>query len=134
MPTEELFDSHILPDAHGSAAGQLVIAADFDHAGSASEPDWSSLRSAYARGSSGFGLALAQSMFKHPWYVWDIQLVAARLELTSKGLQTALFRDAYSYEAALRRCRRLHGMLERGHSGCFFTKVIEPGRARPTLR
>ncbi|AQH02625.1 hypothetical protein A9R05_27220 [Burkholderia sp. KK1] len=134
VPTEELFDSHILPDAHGSAAGQLVIAADFDHAGLACEPDWSSLRSVYARGSRGLGLALAQSMFKHPWYGWDIQLVAARLELTSKGLQTALFRDAYSYEAALRRCRRLHGMLERGHSGCFFTRVIEPEPARPTLR
>jgi hypothetical protein len=126
VPMEEMFDSHILPDAYGSAVGQLVIATDPGHSDSGCEPDWASLRSAYVRGSRGYGLALAQRMFTHPWFEWDLRFVAAQLATTSKDLQATLFRDAYSYESALRRSRRLHGMLERGHSGCFFTRIPEP--------
>ncbi|WP_233859538.1 hypothetical protein [Paraburkholderia sp. HD33-4] len=129
-----MFDSLILPDAYGSAAGQLLIAVDFGHPGSACEPDWSALRSACKRGSEGLGLALAQTMFTHPWYEWQLRPVASQLGTTSKGLQAALFRDGYSYESALRRCRRLHGMLERGHSGCFFTRVSEPAPIQATAR
>jgi hypothetical protein len=132
VPTEELFDSHIQADAYGGASGHLVIATDVACAATAGEPDWHALRFAYARGSRGFGLALAQSMFTHPGYAWDIHAVVSHLDASLKGVQTALFRDAYSYDATLRRCRRLHDMFDRGHAGCHFMRVT-PTRHAPSI-
>lgn len=115
--TEELFDVDVLPDRSGAAVGHLEIALPLP--ASLVEPDWSHLASCLASSTrGGFGLALTQSMFRLPRYPWNVRTVARELGLDARILQMVLFRESYSFHAALQRCRRLTSLLN-GHDSLF---------------
>jgi hypothetical protein len=109
---EQLFAIHMTPDSSGAVTINLTI--DIGPSRSRLEPDWDQLRRAYLYGRD-FGPALVQSMFQMPRYAWRLGEVAAALEAPPRSLQMTLFREGYSFDAALRRCRRLHMLLEAGN-------------------
>lgn len=118
---EEMFDVHMMPDETGAVTGRLEI--DLMLRNKQSEPDWHSLALSYACNGRGFGLALTQSMFASPSYPWTLESLAARLGARPRAIQMALFRESYSFDAALRRCRSLHTLLRAGHAHCTFEAV-----------
>ena len=118
---EEMFDVHMLPDETGAVTGRLEI--ELITADGPSEPDWHRLALIYSPHGRGFGLALTQSMFGLPWYPWTLESVAGRLCATPRSIQMALFRESYSFDAALRRCRHLHTLLRVGLAHCRFEAV-----------
>ncbi|WP_321802289.1 hypothetical protein [Burkholderia sp. BCC1988] len=109
VPAEHLFDVEVIPDDTGAATGWLEVQMPIQPI--LAEPDWSHLADLLRRSRSGFGLALTQSMFRFPSYAWEISVVAAQLGVSRRSLQMALFRESYSFDAALRRCRRLKKLL-----------------------
>ncbi|SAK63034.1 hypothetical protein AWB82_03260 [Caballeronia glebae] len=111
IKAEELFDICLVPDHTGAVAGTIEL--EVDTLASGPEPDWVSLATAFLECSPSFGLALTQEMFRLPWYGWGPETVATKLETTRRCVQQKLFREAYSFYAALRRCRRLHSLLNR---------------------
>jgi hypothetical protein len=121
---EEMFDVHMMPDATGAVTGRLEI--DLMQRHEQSEPDWRSLALTYVSSGRGFGLAVTQSMFALPAYSWTLDALAARLGATPRAIQMALFRESYSFDAALRRCRYLHTLLRVGHAHCTFEAVDCP--------
>jgi hypothetical protein len=130
---EELIDICAVPDRTGAASGWLEL--EVDVCADATEPDWNALRQAITAGSSGFGLALAQAMFKLPRYAWRIEEVACELGVTRRALQMTLFRESYSFDAALRRCRRLSEWLSDGDlRGRFAEFTSSAMHAPPTLQ
>lgn len=129
---EELIDVCAIPDQTGAATGWLEL--DIDASVTATEPDWNALRQAF-KASGGFGLALAQAMFRLPQYTWRIEEVAHELGVTRRSLQMTLFRESYSFDAALRRCRRLHEWLSFGDPRCRFAGFPSSAAfAPPTLQ
>lgn len=119
----EMFDVYMMPDQTGAVAGRLEI--DLVLPASQSEPDWDALACTYSTDPRGFGLSLAQTMFRLPWYPWRLETVASRLGTKPRSLQIVLFRESYSFDAALRRCRQLNTLLRAGRTDCTFE--IVPG-------
>lgn len=129
---EELIDVCAVPDQTGAATGWLEL--DIETRAAITEPDWNALRQAFTA-SGGFGLALAQAMFRLPQYAWRIEQVARELGVTRRSLQMTLFRESYSFDAALRRCRRLHEWLRYGDRRCRFAEFPSSAvYAPPTLQ
>ncbi|MBN3793055.1 hypothetical protein [Burkholderia sp. Ac-20353] len=118
---EELFDVQMAPDETGAVAGRLELGLTVK--GPLLEPDWDTLTSIYSSNGRGFGLALAQNMFRLPWYPWSLENVASQLDTKPRALQMTLFRECYSFDAALRRCRRLDTLLREGNAHCSFERV-----------
>ncbi|WP_124612020.1 hypothetical protein [Burkholderia sp. Bp9143] len=121
---EELFDVAMSPDQTGAVAGQLQL--DLPAQGGNSEPDWCALAAAYENGKGGLGFVLAQNMFLLPEYPWTISALASRLAIKPRMLQMSLFQECYSFDAVLRRCRRLNALLQLGGAGCVFEIVAGP--------
>jgi hypothetical protein len=111
LKAEQLFGIHMTPDSSGAVTINLAI--DVGQTTRRPEPDWAELARVYLE-ARGFGQALAQSMFKNPLYPWNLGQTASALGAQPRSLQMALFREGYSFDAALRRCRRLHTLLEEG--------------------
>jgi len=130
--TEEMFDVCAIPDETGAASGWLEL--EIDGCLTASEPDWKGLTQAFSRDRGGFGLALAQDMFRLPTYAWRIDDVARALGVTRRSLQMALFRESYSFDAALRRCRRLNQLLHEGDARCGFAVIARSAAQEPPFR
>ena len=130
--TEELFDVCAIPDETGAAIGWLEL--EIGACGAATEPDWKGLTQAFSRDGGGFGLALAQNMFRLPWYAWRIEDVARALGVTRRALQMALFRESYSFDAALRRCRRLNQLLREGDARYRFAAIARSAMQEPIFR
>lgn len=122
MRVEELFDVQLFPDQTGAATGRLEI--DLVARDRRSEPDWTSLALSLSCGR-GFGLALTQSMFALPSYPWALEPVAAQIGTKPRSIQMALFRESYSFDAALRRCRHLDALLRTGFDRCRFEAIAE---------
>ncbi|MGU7776157.1 hypothetical protein ACV229_39135 [Burkholderia sp. MR1-5-21] len=120
---EELFDVQMTPDETGAVSGRLELGVTVDRA--LSEPEWDALALMYASNSRGFGVALTQSMFQLPWYPWTIEKVASQLDAKPRALQMTLFRECYSFNAALRRCRGLDTLLRVGNAHCAFEIVAD---------
>jgi len=120
---EEMFDVYMAPDRTGAVTGRLEI--DLVLPSSQSEPDWEALARTYSTHPRGFGLSLAQTMFQLPWYPWQIEAVASRMDTKPRSLQMVLFRESYSFDAALRRCRQLNTLLRAGRTDCIFELVPE---------
>jgi hypothetical protein len=129
---EEMIDVCAIPDETGAASGWFEL-----HTGvcvSTTVPDWATLSAAFSRGE-GFGLALTQAMFGLPGYAWRIEIVAAELGITRRALQMTLFRESYSFDAALRRCRRLNQLLRDGDARCRFAPILRSAvREPPSLQ
>ncbi|TDG06062.1 hypothetical protein E1N52_22795 [Paraburkholderia guartelaensis] len=121
-----------IPDETGAAIGWLEL--EIDTWTTTTEPDWRRLMQAFSRNGGGFGLALAQDMFRLPWYAWRIEDVARALGVTRRSLQMALFRESYSFDAALRRCRRLNQMLREGDARCRFAAIARSAAQEPPFR
>ncbi len=119
---EELFDARAIPDETGAATGWLEL--DIDLRGAVCGPDWHELAVALRRGNGSFGLALTQGMFKAPSYAWTIEEVARELGVTRRELQMTLFRESYSFDAALKRCRSLNGLLRQSDTRCRFVPLV----------
>jgi hypothetical protein len=130
--SEELFDVCAIPDETGAAIGWLEL--EINVCSTATEPDWKVLKQAFLRDGGGFGLALAQDMFRVPWYAWRIEDVARELGVTRRSLQMALFRESYSFDAALRRCRRLNQLLREGDARCRFAPIVRSAAQEPPFR
>jgi len=130
--TEEMFDVCAIPDETGAAIGWLEL--EIDTWTTTTEPDWRRLMQAFSRNGGGFGLALAQDMFRLPWYAWRIEDVARALGVTRRSLQMALFRESYSFDAALRRCRRLNQLLREGDARCRFAAIARSAAQEPPFR
>lgn len=126
---EEMFDVCAMPDETGAAIGWLEL--DIETLATATEPDWKVLKQAWSRDQGGFGLALAQDMFRLPLYAWRIEDVARALSVTRRSLQMALFRESYSFDAALRRCRRLNQLLREGDARCRFAAIARSAAQEP---
>lgn len=109
VKAEQLFDVSVAPDETGAVTGRIMLCGMIDAAGP--EPDWPRLLHIYTVQSGVFGLALTQSMFQLPRYPWNMQDVAAQLHTEPRELQMMLFRQCYSFCAALRRCRALNKLL-----------------------
>jgi hypothetical protein len=118
---EELFDVQMTPDETGAVTGRLELGLTVKN--TLSEPDWRALALMYSSKYRGFGVVLAQNMFQLPWYPWTIETVASRLDTKPRALQMTLFRECYSFDAALRRCRRLDTLLRVGNAHCIFEIV-----------
>ncbi|SIT41411.1 conserved hypothetical protein [Paraburkholderia ribeironis] len=110
---EQLIDIFMTPDTSGGVTTHLTI--DFGPMTPRPDPDWDELGRVYHH-ARGFGLALARSMFQTPYYPWKLHETASALGTLPRSLQKTLFRECYSFDAALRRCRRLNGLLEEGNS------------------
>jgi len=109
VAAETLFSMKLAPDVQGVASGMLSLACP---AGTHTrEPDWGALRRAYAAHDVPFGRVLAQQMFCHPSCPWRLADTAAALGIEVRALQMRLFREAYSFAAALKRCRMLRVLL-----------------------
>lgn len=121
-----MFDVSMMPDETGAVTGRLEI--DLDVSDAEAEPDWNALAAALSSNVRGVGLALTQTMFRFPWHGWKLEAVAARLDTTPRMLQMALFREAYSFDATLRRCRRLNSLLQIGHAHCTFSPARKDQR------
>jgi AraC-like DNA-binding protein len=107
---EQLFDVEVIPDHTGAATGWLEV--QMPELTSRAAPDWKHLAVILRRSARpGIGLALTQSMFGCPCYAWTVGRVADELGVSRRELQMALFREAYSFAATLRRCRRLNKLL-----------------------
>jgi hypothetical protein len=130
--TEEMFDVCAIPDETGAASGWLEL--EIDACTTATVPDWNGLMQAFSRDGGGFGLALAQAMFRLPWYAWRIEDAARALGVTRRSLQMALFRESYSFDAALRRCRRLNQLLREGDARCRFAAIARSVAQEPPFR
>ncbi|MEX3985126.1 hypothetical protein AB4Y45_39875 [Paraburkholderia sp. EG287A] len=130
--TEEMFDVYAIPDESGAASGWLEL--EIGAYTAAMEPDWKGLTQAFSRDGGGFGLALAQAMFRLPWYAWRIEDVARALGVTRRSLQMALFRESYSFDAALRRCRRLNQLLREGDARRRFAAMAGSAAQEPPFR
>jgi hypothetical protein len=113
VKAEQLFGLHMTPDSSGAVTVDLVI--DVGLTLPRAEPDWTELARVFLK-TRGFGPALARSMFQLPFYPWKLGETAAALGTQPRSLQMTLFREGYSFDAALRRCRRLHILLDGGHS------------------
>ncbi|MGR3908323.1 hypothetical protein Q3A80_14870 [Burkholderia sp. SR8] len=118
VPLECLFDVEVIPDESGAATGSLLVDAPDNVA--STEPDWNHLAQLLMCSKFGFGLALTQSMFNLPTYPWAIEATAMKLGVSRRFLQMALFRESYSFESALRRCRALNHLLTSGDSPLHF--------------
>jgi len=122
---EEMFDVRMIPDETGAVTGRLeleqMIRAERP------VPDWRWLALAYSAHGRGFGLALTQSMFGLPWYPWTLDSLATHLCAKPRSIQMALFRESYSFDAALRRCRHLNTLLRVGLAHCRFEAVDGKG-------
>ncbi|MBN3728973.1 hypothetical protein G3N92_33035, partial [Burkholderia sp. Ac-20379] len=119
LPAEQLFDIEVVPGRSGAAAGAIVLPAPAFVAGGGTEPDWAALRAQLGAQPActarhGFALALTQAMFELPGYAWRIERVARELDVSRRAIQMALFRECYSFNAALLRCRRLNRLLDGG--------------------
>jgi hypothetical protein len=112
IKAEQLFDIHMTPDSSGAVTTHLTI--DLGPITLRSEPDWDELGRAYPF-TRGFGMVLARSMFQIPVYPWNLRETASALRTQPRSLQMTLFREGYSFDAALRRCRRLNVLLEEGN-------------------
>jgi hypothetical protein len=130
--TEEMFDVYAIPDETGAASGWLEL--EIDGWTTATVPDWNGLTQAFSRDGGGFGLALAQAMFRLPWYAWRIEDAACALGVTRRSLQMALFHESYSFDAALRRCRRLDQLLREGDARCRFAAIARSVAQEPPFR
>ncbi|WP_155630848.1 hypothetical protein [Burkholderia cepacia] len=124
---EELFDVQMMPDETGAVAGRVEL--NLTVISTPLEPDWDTLESVFSNNCRGFGVLLAQSMFQLPWYPWTIKTVASRIGTKPRALQMALFRECYSFDAVLRRCRRLNTLLQLGSDDCTFERVSDPANA-----
>ena len=109
VAAETLFSMKIAPGVQGVASGMLALDCPGD--AYAHEPDWRALRRAYAAHDVPFGRVLAQQMFRHPSWPWRLADTAAALGVETRSLQMRLFREAYSFAAALKRCRMLRVLL-----------------------
>jgi len=118
---EELFDVAMSPDQTGAVAGQLQL--DLPARSGNTEPDWPALASAYENTEGGLGFVLAQNMFFAPEYPWTIGALASRLAIKPRMLQMRLFQECYSFDAVLRRCRRLNALLQIGGPDCTFEVI-----------
>lgn len=122
LHAEQLFDIEVAPGRSGAAAGSIVLPAPAFVTGGGAEPDWAALRArlhAQLNGTTrqGFALALTQAMFELPGHAWQIERVARELGASRRTLQMTLFRESYSFDAALRRCRRLNRLLSGDSEG-----------------
>ncbi len=126
---EELFHIYLVPDHTGAVAGTIELEVDMPARGS--QPGWESLATALSANSRGFGLALTQAMFRLPGYAWSLETVAAELKTTRRCVQQKLFREGYSFCAALHRCRRLHSFINKDS---LQTRAIEGRFSNPILR
>ncbi|WP_321897430.1 hypothetical protein [Burkholderia cepacia] len=127
---EELFDVQMTPDETGAVAGRVELSLTMID--TLLEPDWDTLASVYSKNCRGFGVLLAQNMFQQPWYPWTIRAVASRLDTKPRALQMALFRECYSFDAMLRRCRRLNTLLQLGSHDCTFEMIVDSADAPTT--
>lgn len=109
LPPETCFSVAIEPDAHGCAAGLLTFDSFTGIPGT--KPDYAALAHAFAQPTPPFGRTLAQQMFSSPDYPWNAAEIAACLGIDTRTLQMRLFREAYSFAAALRRGRLLRCFL-----------------------
>lgn len=109
VAAETLFSMQIAPGVQGVASGTLSL--DCPVRAPAHAPDWGALRRAYAAHDVPFGRVLAQHMFCHPSCAWRLADTAAALGVETRALQMRLFREAYSFAAALKRCRMLRVLL-----------------------
>ncbi|MEM5310306.1 hypothetical protein [Paraburkholderia sp. JHI869] len=130
--TEEMFDVCAIPDETGAASGWLEL--EIGSWETATEPGWNVLKQAFLFDGGGFGLAMAQEMFRLPWYAWRIEDVARELGVTRRSLQMTLFRESYSFDAALRRCRRLNELLLEGNARCRFVAIARSAAQEPPSR
>ncbi|MEK6423956.1 MAG: hypothetical protein V4801_30580 [Burkholderia gladioli] len=118
LPAEQVFDIVVMPGRSGAAAGSIVLPAPAFVDGSGAEPDWAALHAQLTcTARHGFALALTQAMFELPAYAWQIERVAYELAVSRRTLQMALFRECYSFNAALLRCRRLNRLLHGAGEG-----------------
>lgn len=69
------------------------------------------LHHAFWQGSTPFGRALAQQMFEMPDYQWTLSELAHAVGTDTRTAQMRLFREAYSFASALKRCRMLRLFL-----------------------
>ncbi|WP_124500876.1 MULTISPECIES: hypothetical protein [unclassified Burkholderia] len=123
---EESFDIRMTPDETGAVAGRLEL--DLTVKSALTEPEWGDLAAAYSGSRRGFGVALTQNMFQLPRYAWTLEKVASKLDIKPRALQMTLFRECYSFDSALRRCRQLDMLLQEGNSYCdclIFERVAE---------
>ncbi|CAN7666881.1 hypothetical protein LJR230_005069 [Trinickia sp. LjRoot230] len=109
LPAENCFSVAIEPDAHGCAAGMLIFDSFTEVSGM--KPDYAALAHAFAQPAPPFGQTLAQQMFSSPDYPWSAAEIATCLGIDKRTLQMRLFREAYSFASALRRCRLLRCFL-----------------------
>ena len=70
-----------------------------------------SLHYAFWNGTTPFGRVLAQQMFATPEYQWTLSEVLRVVGTDTRALQMRLFREAYSFASALKRCRMLRLFL-----------------------
>ncbi|AFT90175.1 hypothetical protein LMG9964_06248 [Paraburkholderia phenoliruptrix] len=129
LRAEQLFDICMTPDSSGAVTTNLAI--DFGPFRPRLEPDWDELGRVYPY-SRGFGLALVRSMFQSPYFPWDLRETAWALRTPPRSLQMTLFREGYSFDAALRRCRQLNTLLEKGDTMTGLSAVCV-GREAPGI-
>ena len=111
LKAEQLFGIQMTPDSSGAVTINLSM--DFGPTVPSLEPNWVELGRVYLE-ACGVGPSLARSMFRMPNYQWKLGETASALGVRPRSLQMALFREGYSFDATLRRCRRLHTLLEQG--------------------
>ncbi len=111
LRAEQLFAIQMTPDSSGAVT--VNVSMDLGPTMPGLGPDWVELARVFKE-ACGVGPALARSMFKTPAYKWALDETAATLGARPRSLQMALFREGYSFNATLRRCRRLHALFEGG--------------------